>query len=609
MRNLVVYITAILALGMAAAVYAGDAGQESPFVIGLGARALGMGGGFTSLAADASAVYYNPAGLPVLESQEVSAMHIRLFEGTNYNYAGWVYPDLKLGGFGLGYMRIATDDIIRRSDYVETGTFDYAHSQFLISYGQRLQGGFSVGLTFKLVNQSIADYSDYAFGFDLGMLMKWSEYFRAGVIFRDMVPPELELDRNSEITPISVAGGLSAHLLPLRDNVHLSAAFELEKIENRSTKVHTGLELLINQSYALRAGYDRDNPSFGAGLKVRRLKVDYAYKILDYLEDSHRFSVSFLIGPSISSQRERSERLEEQKGTVLLEDQRRRQFDFYRDKADNFYSRFQLDSALVYYQRALAFDEHNEEIIGMIAAIDKSLAVQLEEQQKIRQTRLELQKSIENYYTQAQNFFAKRYYQAALDMLSLIFDINPNYLDAVELKRSIDNAITSEISVELEKGATAEREKNSVAALESYNRVLELDPRNERAKTAREKVAASLDIAQQLNRGIELFNAGDYARARANFSAVLVSDRENPVAIDYLREIDAVEEKTTTLEDLYKNREIWQHYLDGLRYMRNKEYQKAIDSWNKVLEVYPNNVNTLNNIEQARLRLQSEESD
>ena len=50
-----------------------------------------------------------------------------------------------------------------------------------------------------------------------------------------------------------------------------------------------------------------------------------------------------------------------------------------------------------------------------------------------------------------------------------------------------------------------------------------------------------------------------------------------------------------------------QERLDGLRYMRNKEYQKAIDAWQKVLEKYPNNSNTLNNIEQARLRLGAQE--
>ena len=608
MRKLITAIICLFFAMAACSVFAGDAGQESPFTIGIGARALGMGGGFTSLADDATALFYNPAGLPLLESQEISLMHMDLFEGTSYNFAGWVYPNVKLGGFGIAYMRIGTDDIIRRTNFIADGTFDYSHSQFLVTYGQRLQGGLSLGLSFKIVNQSIDDLSDYGFGFDLGMLARLGKYLQAGIVVRDMVPPELELDQNSEIAPISVAGGLTLRNVSLGKGASLVSSFEVEKIENRSTKVHTGAELTIQDNYALRAGYDRDNLSFGAGVKFRRLKIDYAYKILDYVDDSHRFSLAFLIGPSISKRLERTELEQEKQGTELLADERQRQFTFYREKADNFYARFRLDSALTYYQRALVFDEDNEKIIGTIAAIEGSLAVQLEQQQKIRQTRLELHKSIENYYTQAENFFDKKYYLPALDMLELIFDINPNYVEATGLKRTIEEAITKDIALEFKNARQAEIDKNTISALGSYNRILELDPGNAEAIAARENVAASMDIAQQLNRGIELYNAGSYKKAAATFSAVLISDPQNPVAVEYLQEIDSMEGKPAILQQLHKDKVIWESYLDGLRFMRNKEYDKAIEAWNKVLEVYPNDVNTLNNIEQARLRQQSEES-
>ncbi|UCG61989.1 MAG: PorV/PorQ family protein [Candidatus Zixiibacteriota bacterium] len=588
--------------------YASDAGQESPFSVGIGARALALGGGFTSLADDATTIYYNPAGLPLLEFQEISLMHMDLVEGTIYDYAGWVYPDMKLGGFGIAYMRIGTGDIIRRDNYAPQGTFDYAHWQLLIGYGQRLQGGLAVGLNFKLVNQTLDDLSDYGFGFDVGMLARFSKHISAGVTVRDMVPPELELSQTSEITPITVAGGLSVRDITVGGPVHVTGNLEMEKIENRDMRIHGGTELVISGNYALRAGYDRDNFSAGAGLKVGRLKVDYAYKILDYLGDSQRFSLSFLLGASITEQRERAALEQQQQGTVLLEDERQRQFEFYREKAEDFYSRFRLDSALAYYQRALAFDEDNEEIIGLIAAIENSMTVQLEQQRRIRQTRMELQKSIENYYAQAQTFFSKKYYQAALDMLELIFDINPDHVDAVDLKRSIEQAITKDIAEMFESAERAERDGNTVRALEAYGRILELEPANAEAIAARDRLAESLDIAQQLNKGIEYYNANDFHRARTAFSAVLISDRQNPVALEYLKKMAVDSEQATTLEDLQKDKEIWQVYLDGLRFMRNNEYQKAIDAWNRVLEVYPNNVNTLENIEQAQLRMQSEES-
>ncbi|MGH8016109.1 MAG: hypothetical protein ACREBV_07960, partial [Candidatus Zixiibacteriota bacterium] len=62
----------------------------------------------------------------------------------------------------------------------------------------------------------------------------------------------------------------------------------------------------------------------------------------------------------------------------------------------------------------------------------------------------------------------------------------------------------------------------------------------------------------------------------------------------------------TSLEVIQADANIWPFYLEGLKFMRDKEYQKAIDAWEKVLKVYPNSIDTQNNISQARLRLQSE---
>ena len=42
--------------------------------------------------------------------------------------------------------------------------------------------------------------------------------------------------------------------------------------------------------------------------------------------------------------------------------------------------------------------------------------------------------------------------------------------------------------------------------------------------------------------------------------------------------------------------------------MRDKEYQDAINVWEEVLKKYPLNKETRDNIEQARLRLNAEES-
>ena len=45
-------------------------------------------------------------------------------------------------------------------------------------------------------------------------------------------------------------------------------------------------------------------------------------------------------------------------------------------------------------------------------------------------------------------------------------------------------------------------------------------------------------------------------------------------------------------------------YLEGLRLFREKDYQRAIDLWQTVLDKYPGSKETRANIEQARLRMQ-----
>ena len=80
--------TCIMVISLHAGRYAGDF-----MMIGSGARALGMGGAFASLADDGSAIYWNSGGLSQIRDSEVSAMHAFLYK----NLASYDHLSYEIG--------------------------------------------------------------------------------------------------------------------------------------------------------------------------------------------------------------------------------------------------------------------------------------------------------------------------------------------------------------------------------------------------------------------------------------------------------------------------------------------------------------------------------
>ncbi|HUV30215.1 MAG TPA: PorV/PorQ family protein [Acidobacteriota bacterium] len=605
-RILIFLFSGMLALWVFQAAAASDAGRETPFSLGAGARSVGMGAGFTSLTSDATAVYYNPAGLAYLDYQEISLMHSALFEGTIYNVASWVFPMSPGNGVGVGYMRVGTGEITRRENYASRGEFSYSHWQFILSYGHHFGRPFGIGLSLKIVNQSLDNLSDFGLGLDVGLRSTIWKHLSLGVIARDIVPADLELNGVVEETPGSVAGGISLADVTLFDRTAVSLALDLEKFEDRDWKVHAGGEVEFRRALALRFGYDRDNLTFGVGLSTGRLRFDYAYKLLDYIDNTHHVSMSILLGESLSEQAANA-RLTVPAPPPLTEEQR--VLLHLKETANRYFRQFKLDSALAFYRRCYELDSTDEEVASSIPAIEQALRLQVEREGKLRDAEEDLQQYMRNFYARAQLLYARGFYSAALDLLDLIFDTEPNNAQALWLKRLVEQGREAEIETRLDSARAAVEDGRIVAAIETYNRVLELDPGNQEVMDARQTALASLDIPQQLNLGIDLFEKGRTAEARRRFEAVLRIRPEEPVALEYLNKIEkaVTEEKEPVAPvDLQKDPVAWQHYLNGLRYMRNSEYQKAIDEWQRVLEIYPDEPNTLSNIEQARLRLETE---
>jgi len=75
-RLLLIILACVSILSLSAGRYAGDF-----MMIGAGVRPLGMGGAFSALADDGSAIFWNASGIAGITEREVAAMHAFLMEG------------------------------------------------------------------------------------------------------------------------------------------------------------------------------------------------------------------------------------------------------------------------------------------------------------------------------------------------------------------------------------------------------------------------------------------------------------------------------------------------------------------------------------------------
>ncbi len=242
----------------------------------------------------------------------------------------------------------------------------------------------------------------------------------------------------------------------------------------------------------------------------------------------------------------------------------------------------------------------------MIAAIEATMAAEIDRQSD---DDVEREQLIDRYYHQAYNFYTKKYFPAAYDLIKIILEIDTGNTRAIELLDEVHKARQADIEYYLSRADSAREAGNVVDEIEAYNHILALDPELEEVVTARLRAVAGLDLSQQLNLGIRSFSQGHYALAKRRFEGVIRVYGNDEVASEYLTKIAEVMAAPSSLEELQQNRRIWELYLKGIRHNRNQEYKEAIAAWEQILKLFPNNINTLNNLEQARLRLLSQEGE
>lgn len=144
--------------------------------IGIGARAIAMGGAFVGLSDDESALYYNPAGLLAIERRAVTTSYVNYIADIQSGFIGYVHSiaSNRRLGTALNYFNYGNFIGLDKSGLL-TGDFTSVDLAFSVAYAVQLKSGVQVGFAPRWVYEKIENYSSTGLMTDLGWLYKFKD--------------------------------------------------------------------------------------------------------------------------------------------------------------------------------------------------------------------------------------------------------------------------------------------------------------------------------------------------------------------------------------------------------------------------------------------------
>lgn len=327
MRSILIVL--ILSMGLSANLFAqnpnlGTAGGQF-LKIPVGARAAAMAGAYIAIANDATALFWNPAGITQVQSNDLDFSNTSWWATVNLNHAAIVHTMEDIGTFGVSFSVLTMDKMEVTTELQPNGTGEYFDSQDLmvgLTYARKLTEDFSFGVTTKYISQRIWNETATGFAFDVGT------QYRIG--FRDLTIAmsmtnfgsdmkyngrdlRIKYDQNSQVTynrlsPSDLA--TEDYSLPLHfqvglamtafstDDMRMLVAVDVTHPNDNDEHVNLGGEVQAFERAYLRGGYrfgyDTERATFGAGVSAPLgdliVRFDYAYAMYDLLPNVNRFS-------------------------------------------------------------------------------------------------------------------------------------------------------------------------------------------------------------------------------------------------------------------------------------------------------------------------------
>lgn len=298
----------------------------------VGPRAIGLGGAFTSIANDVSAMYWNPSGTANIQSNEVFFNHSSLFLDLRHNYAAVASTISDVGTFGAFVSVLTMDEMLVRTVERPEGTGELFSAGTIVmgvNFSKYLIENFAIGFNLKYISESIWNMNATGFAIDIGTMYKIpilnelriassisnfgtkmslqgrdaTIIYNSGAGGGNFVNADIEMGEFD--LPLIFRFGISADIIK-DETSRLTTAIDAIHPNDHTEYINSGIEYSWNESIFLRGGYnslfEKDSEkglTFGFGLQYRlfeltKIKIDYAFQEFGRLKNIHYFSVGMI---------------------------------------------------------------------------------------------------------------------------------------------------------------------------------------------------------------------------------------------------------------------------------------------------------------------------
>jgi hypothetical protein len=312
MRPLILpLLVALLLLVPFASSIAGDVTTYNFLRGDVGARAAAMAGTFVAHNADPNCLFYNPAGLALIQQQSASVGFFKHLMDINAGSLVYAHPleDVGVLSAGIVYYNYGSFDETDWQGQV-LGTFRAADLAFTTAFSGSLEENLTYGAGAKFIYSQIAGYASTALGFDAGILYSIPDSrITVGASIRNLGMQLSKFSETREDLPLdlSIGGTVVPKGLPLLFSVNFHKLNEeSDSFADRFGSFSVGGEFTLSPVVQARFGYNNElrrelklgtsaglaGFSGGLGITVEQYRVDYALSSLGKVGSLHRITLA-----------------------------------------------------------------------------------------------------------------------------------------------------------------------------------------------------------------------------------------------------------------------------------------------------------------------------